>query len=261
MTDEIQMQQQEVINPTESEVLEGEITQENQEAEIVEEQQEAPKKDNSVQKRIDELTRKSREAEREAQYWQQRALGNEKTAEKPLEEPKLEDFEDPKEFIKAATKYAIQEEKKALAAERASEAEAKVLETKTSTWVERQNSARESITDYDEVVSSADLPVQNHIRDALLDSEKGPELVYHLAKNPDVLDRLNSLSPLQAAMEIGRLEAKLATPAAASKPVSNAPPPIKTVGSGRTNAAQDPSNMTQEQYTAWRAKQGARWAR
>lgn len=264
MTDEIQVQQETVSEPTiiteENPVIESEVTEEKQEAEHQEEQQEAPKKDNSVQKRFDELTRKSREAEREAAFWRERALGSNKP-ETQLEEPKIEDFEDAKDYIKAAAKYAIQEEKKAEAAERSREAEAKVLEAKSNSWAERQSSVRESISDYDEVVSGADLPVSNHVRDALLDSEKGPELVYHFAKNPDVLDRLNSLPERQAAMEIGRLEARLTTPEAAPKPISNAPPPIKPVGSGRTNASRDPEQMSPGELKTWMKNNGSRWVR
>jgi hypothetical protein len=46
-----------------------------------------------------------------------------------------------------------------------------------------------------------------------------------------------------------------------SKPVSNAPAPIKPIAGGSSATNVDLQNADMAQYKALRAKQGARWAR
>ena len=100
-----------------------------------------------------------------------------------------------------------------------------------------------------------------------MDSERGPELAYHLAKHPDVLERLNGMTERQADRELGRLEASLQVPAAApAEPparTTQAPKPATPAASQGRSVALDPSKMSVEEYAAWRSKgpSKARWAR
>lgn len=68
------------------------------------------------------------------------------------------------------------------------------------------------------------------VQEEIRESEKGPALVYHLAKNPHIAAELNSLSPRDVAREIGRLEARLASPA--PKKQTAAPAPLNTPKGG-----------------------------
>jgi hypothetical protein len=54
-------------------------------------------------------------------------------------------------------------------------------------------------------------PYVSPLGQALLTSEHGPAIMYQLAKSPAELARISALPPLDAAREIGRLEAKLAS--------------------------------------------------
>jgi hypothetical protein len=93
--------------------------------------------------------------------------------------------------------------------------------------------------------------------DAAFSSEKGPELLYHLAQNPAEADRIARLPPTQASMEMGRLEAKLA--AVPPRKTTQAPDPIAPVsGVGGAQTDADPDKMTVEQWRAWREKQLSR---
>jgi hypothetical protein len=95
---------------------------------------------------------------------------------------------------------------------------------------ERQSEFREATPDYDAVVGKSAVQIAPHVVDTLLDSESGPELAYHLAKRPETVKRINALSPLSAARELGRIEATLSNPAAPQiKPASKAPAPITPV--------------------------------
>ena len=105
------------------------------------------------------------------------------------------------------------------------------------------------------------MQIAPHVVDTLLDSESGPELAYHLAKRPETVKRINALSPLSAARELGRIEATLSNPAAPQiKPASKAPAPITPVRSSAP-AAVDLASANMDQYIAARRKQGATFRR
>lgn len=60
--------------------------------------------------------------------------------------------------------------------------------------------------------------------------EKGPMLAYHLAKNPELTDELNSMSAEDAAAEIARLEAKTSLPQPRTQ--TKAPAPLAGLKGG-----------------------------
>jgi hypothetical protein len=122
--------------------------------------------------------------------------------------------------------------------------------------------------DFDAVVGQSAVEVAAHIRESILDSDRGPELAYHLAKHPQESQRLSAMPPLQAARELGRLEASFDTPAAdvdvpppVARPVTNAPPPTRPAASGKTAPTTDPRRMSVEEIKAQLKAGGSRWMR
>ncbi len=230
-----------------------------------------------VQPRIDELTRKARENEREAQYWKARAEAREaKDAEaaKPAK-PTPDKFTDYNEYVEALADYKAGEKVETTLKARDTEAEARAkAEAFAKSWTERVSEAKTKHADYEQVVSTSDVEVKDHVKDALNDSDVGPQLIYHLAKNPEVAEALNKMTPLGAAREIGRIEAKLATapeaeaaetsePAEEPPPVrktSAAPPPAKPLTAARATAP-NLEKASMDDYVKARKTQGARWAR
>lgn len=97
----------------------------------------------------------------------------------------------------------------------------------------RTAEVRQKNPDFDDVILSAsDVPVSPALQQALLTSEHGPSIMYALAKNPAELARLSALPPLDAAREIGRLEARQPSPTAGpnkQKPAIRPPVPPSTV--------------------------------
>lgn len=111
-------------------------------------------------------------------------------------------------------------------------------------------------TDYDLVISNPALPplAPNTAR-LIIKSEQGPDLAYHLAKNPDLATRIARMDTEQQAMAIGRLEAQLtATPV--TKPnlqkrtVTQAPPPPKPVSSGASIVTKTIAEMSMDEFVA-----------
>lgn len=215
-----------------------------------------------VQPRIDELTRARREAEREAAYWRQVAQGAQSPAQAAPQRPAPENFEKYDDYIDALTDWKAEQ---AVAKRLEADSTRKVAETRAQTFAERQTQARAAMPDYDEVVGGSDTPIANHVGEVILESDLGPQLAYHFAKNPDALMRLNNMSPTAAAREIGRLEATLftkpAAPAAPTKKVSNTPAPAGTLGTQGRATTPALQYLSMDEYMKQRKAQGARWAR
>ena len=117
-------------------------------------------------------------------------------------------------------------------------------------------------------------PLHQAAADLIVQSEKGPEIFYHLGQHPDKAARIARMKPHQQAGAIGRLEAELSVVAPppplaptppptppAPKPTpkpSSAPPPPTPVPSG-TSPTQDPMTMSMKDFVAWdRAQQQAK---
>jgi len=260
---EAQVQEPEVQEP---EVQEPE-TQEDQEPET----QETQRGKKSAQQRINEITKARYEAERLAAYWKGIAEGSrsqtqqipEPAARESAAKPNLADYTNYETYIEALTDWkTTQKVTEAMHNQRAATTQerqqAEALELARG-WASKQESARKSIPDYDEVLGGAETVVAPYVTDAILTSDRGPEVAYHLAKNPALADKLNKLGPIAAAREIGRIEAALEKSSHVTSR-SAPPPPAKTTRSSATTSG-DLAKMDHEQYRAMRAKQGARWAR
>lgn len=97
-----------------------------------------------------------------------------------------------------------------------------------------------------------------HIAQAILESEVGAQLDYHLLANPQEAERLSRLSPANAMKELGKLEMKYSVPVAQTqtqvapqgKKISTAPDPIPAAtGNSRSsgdNWRYDESLSTEE---------------
>jgi hypothetical protein len=223
---------------------------------------------NPVQPRIDELTRKARENEREASYWKSLAMANQAPAPAEVKKPEPGDYQDYGQFVEALADFKAEEKIGKALKEHDEKTTRKAAETtRAQTWNERQGQTRTTTPDYDAVVANSDVPVSKHVGELLLESEYGPQVAYMLAKNPQVAERLNSLAPLQAAREMGRIEATFSgpgsAPAVASAPAvrtTNAPPPARPVPQSSSTLV-DMSKLSTEAYVAQRKKDGASWAR
>ncbi len=190
---------------------------------------------------------------------------------KPQEsgEPKRENYDSDDAFLKAFIRHEAKQEleqgrKAEREAEQGKEKQQKAAagsEKVAKEWSEREKSFQTATKDYDAVVGPfAEEEMQQlsyDARMAIVESDVGPALLYHLAKHPEEAERIADLSPLRQIAELGKLEAKVSMPA---KKTTSAPAPASTTSGGRT-ASKDPSKMDQKEYEDYRKSQGARWAR
>jgi len=229
------------------------VAEEPQSEPVAEEQtkpvEEGEKKPNpKLEKRFSELTKQRELARQEAERERQRASELEarlqalekkaepEKVEQTDQEPRPSDFTDAFEYAKALAEYSTA---KALRERDRVEAERKVNEERQkvmTSWQTKLDQAKAELPDYDEMIASAgDITVSDQVRDSILESDVGPKILYHLAENPEVAQRLNSLSPSSALREIGKLEARFEKTVEAPKTTvkkSNAPAPINPIRGG-----------------------------
>jgi len=138
--------------------------------------------------------------------------------------------------------------------------------TQRSEWEVKLAAAKVKHQDFDAVTqASATVPLSLPVRDMLLMSDHGAELLYYLATHPAEAVALSSMHPVKALSKLGRLEAQIESemglPAAAEEesreptrvPVSRAPKPLPRVGGGGgTPFTKDPSTMDHAEFKAWR---------
>lgn len=164
----------------------------------------------------------------------------------PTEAPRPDQFTTAEDYVEALAEHK--------AAQKLAEREVQQQRTKVdSTYAEREEAVRDKYSDFEDVAYNPDLRITPAMAEVIKESEVGPELAYHLGKNPKEAARIADLSPLAQAREIGKIEASLvATPT--GKKASSAPEPIKPVGS-RTSTVKydttDPRSVSTMSASEW----------
>jgi hypothetical protein len=209
---------------------------------------EAEKVQHAMQKRIDKMTAKLAERERQIQEIEQKYL-----KEKPVQStaPKEDDFESVEDYLKALGRYEAEQEIKTKETERQNAerqaAYQKMIAERQNLAAEKEAEIKKVTPDYDEKVKVVEESISmlsdsqkgsigfQVFRDMLFSSDNMPALTYELGKNPDLMDEMLTMNPLQIARKIARLEIQLENaPKPQTKPVAIPPNPIKGGGTPKT---------------------------
>lgn len=229
-------------------------------------------------KRMGEITAKYRSEERERQAIAQerdRLRAELEQARAPKETEKAKTLEDfgydehkyqahlfdmaEKRAVEAAKRVRIEEQTEAQKASRVRK------------FKEREVEYEKANPDYRDLAYTA--PINDAVAELLTELDTGPELAHYLGKNKSVALQLNDLPPTIAAIELGRIDARLSSEKAAktaaleaakaAKALTNAPPPAGTIeGSGEPSNIKadeaDSDKLSDAEWTRRRNKQLAR---
>ena len=252
-----------------TEVEPTEVVEERSEPEIEKtEQEEKPKANPKLERRFSEITKQREEARKEAQREREArealearlaALEKQSVPQAPKvdEEPQPSQFNDAFEYAKALAEYTadkrIEEMKRQEAEAKVAQERQKVIES----WANKVQKAKEVLPDFDDIVASSDVVVNDDIRDAILESDVGPQILYHLAENDDVAKRISGLSAKQALREIGKLEARFEAKETKPEPTpivrSKAPTPIQPIkGSAPADVPLSTNGEWHGTFQAWK---------
>lgn len=229
-----------------------------------EESKEKPKKQRGFKKKIAKFQVELSAKEQEIERLRSELAAKSQEAAKPVKDkPKLDDFDSQAEFLEALTDWKLQQVKEESKKEIEQEKQKTQAQLKAESYNAKLAKAKEELPDYDEVLEDftdehGDVEISGALTALLSDSQVGPKVLYELMKNKDEFDRLNSLSPLAAAKEFGKLEAKL-TPEKKQelKTKTNAPAPLKSVHGKSAATKKDihNPNLSQAEYEALRRAQ------
>ena len=242
------------------------------EAEVIDK----PKQNPKLEKRFSELTKQREQAKQEAakerearenlearlREYEQKATPI--VAEPLGQEPQPSQFQDAFEYAKALSEWNVEkvlaERDRAEADRRANEERNKVI----SAWTQKVEAAKAKMPDFEEMVASADVAVNDAIRDAIVESDVGPEVLYHLAQDTEYARKLAAMPVAKALKEIGKLEARFeAKDEPEVKSVarqSNAPSPIRPLKAS-SSAADVPINANGEFHGTYQQWKEARLAK
>ena len=232
--------------------------------------QEGERKQNpKLEKRFSEITKQREEARQDAQRERQARVDLEQRlaaleqqrqpqAINVDQEPQPSQFSDAFEYAKAlaefSTERALAERDRQVAQAKEQEAQQKIIQS----WAQKVQEAKAELPDFDDLVASSDVVVNNAVRDAILESDVGPKILYHLAENNDLAKKIASLSPNAALREIGRLEARFEakpeTKQTAPLVRSKAPAPIQPIrgGQGQPDVPMSANGEWHGSYQAWK---------
>jgi len=241
MTDEVVQPAEEVIDPpvtteqpTIAEGAETDATEPAKTEEVIEDtESEAKEHKRSAQARINELTWKNKQLQKQIEAFNAKAEASE-GIKRDLAEHEAEKLTDQRN------------------------------EVDREIWQAREDAARAELPDYDEVVGKSKAHIEESVAHEVLASEMAAHLLHHLAlpENAGLLEKLNTLDEKQLVREVAKLEILLENKKTADvvmKKTTNAPPPVTPVKTGNSVVEKDPQSMNIDEYTAWRRSQGAAW--
>lgn len=253
-----------------------------------EKSEEPPKKKGNpkIESRFSELTQARRAAEERAERLE-RELAEERSKNAPKEpkepidneigpKPKRSEYTDMDDYDDALVEWssnkAAKELKEKEAKEKAEERTKKVI----ADWTKRLEKAKEDLPDFEDMMRSSKAAVSDPARDAIIESEYGPQIAYSLAEDDELAEKVTNMKPADQLKWIGRQEDKFERlaeqaskkdePEAKPEPVKverKAPPaPISPVKGGKT--PDNPVNAPGEfkgTYQEWRAARMAQLQR
>ena len=234
-----------------------------------------PKQNPKLEKRFSELTKRAKQAEAEKQALEARLQELEsKVAPAPQqieqdilgEKPQASQFQDAFEYAEALAEWSAE---KALVERDKQEQQRKVeieRQEVIKSWTSKLEKAKAEMPDFDEMVASSQVQVRDEVRDAILESDVGPQILYQLASDDDLAQRISTMPVNKALKELGKLEVqferKEAPAEVKSEPVARtkAPAPIKplTAGKGTGDVLIDGDGAFHGTYAQWKAARQAK---
>lgn len=211
---------------------------------------------------MDRLRSESEAAKAEARKLKEQIAEYERRAQDPA--PREDQFQDYAEYQAALSAHkamqAMDAREKARFEAEATQREQKVQalqqqqqQEMAQNWAAQVAEAKGRYADFDAVVGAPDLPISQTVAQMLTATDSGADVAYYLGTHRDEAAAIAGMHPIEQAMAIGRIEARLSVPRPRTQ--SNAPAPVTPV-KPKATAAKDPADMTPAEFAKWREKGG-----
>ena len=233
--------------------VEGNESSESPQEGESEDKSELPK---GIQKRFAKLTKQKHEQQAEIENLRKQ-LAESKQALESYKPRGREEFASEAEWIEHLTDQKIQ---KYQAEQQIKYTEDKIQSTSSQSmaqsWNESVQAYAEELPDFAEVVGGVDIPMSQETLQEIVESDMGPKLAYHLAKNPEEAHYLDTLGPQARTRFLTRLEMRLESSpimAPSKAPITKAAPTPNS--NGRPGNPVSPDQMSMADWVKWRNKQ------
>ena len=270
----------ESVEPTEAEDVkessepEQKLEQKELKAEEEAKEQNPEKQKDKLNKRFDKVTQRAKDAEAKAvdlenrlKEYEARVNPQQQQEQTPVKvegKPQASQFNDAFEYAEALAEWSAENALKQRDAEDAGRKAQKAKEKVLESWNKKIAKAKADLPDFDEMVKSSNVVVSDDIRDSILESDVGAQLLYFLASDEDYAERLTKMPLAKALREIGKLEAKFEAkeikPPKAEKQReevsrSTAPSPIRPLTGGKVgnDVLVDTNGEFHGTYSQWKA--------
>ena len=243
--------------------------------EAAEKQQEPgkAKTDPGVQRKIDKLTRRTKTAEEEAAYWRGVAEGRKPEAARTAQPTETDGIQaavlqevgpkpDPNqyattgEYAEAIADWKLRARDAETSIRRQAEATNERFQQTIKSGMEKYpDDFEEKLLDLKDSVGR----LKPHLVEAISGSDVEADVLYYLGSNPDEAARINRMSPVAAAKEVARIEARLAGASAPVKKITTAPEPVRTLAGKSGGASRDifdPTLSTEERIARFKSNRG-----
>ena len=210
-------------------------------------EQEAKREQRRAQNKLEKAFRQKAEWKARAEHFER--LANEAKPQQPQQdagEPRMEQFDDIEKYAEAKAAYREAKVLKENEAKQRQQVQQSYVENVRESWETKASKADSKYEDFDEVVG--DFKPDSPWGFAMAEADNGIDIAYYLAKHPDEAKKINSLHPLAQARAIGKLEAKLQAEPVVPKTPSNAPAPIKPLGSSNSPSTKKLTEMSQDEF-------------
>ncbi len=231
-----------------------------------------PKKDKSrFQEKIDKLTARAREAEREAEAARRKLAELEAAKEKPTEQPATKASGEPdpdaknpdgtdkyplgeldKAYLRDLARYYTQEEQAAAKEKARIEAEQQAVEAARNhlqaQWEQRLAPVTEEIPDFiektmelEDTFEGLDPDYSDYLVQTIKSLENGPQVLYYFANNIEEAQKFVKLGALSATLALGKYDAMFSkqNKAKTEPRTTKAPPPPPVTNKGAAKVKTD----------------------
>ena len=237
-------------------------------------EQTTEKRSEKLNKRFDKVTQRAKEAEARSvdlenrlKEYEARAVPQQEPVKATIEgKPQASQFNDVFDYAETLAEWSAENALKQRDAEEVQRKARKAQDKVLNNWNEKIAKAKTSMPDFDQMVQSSTVVVSNEIRDSILESDVGPQLLYFLASDENFAKKLTEMPLVKALREIGRLEARFEQEdkpkAKANKESvsrSTAPSPIRPLTGGKigNDVLIDTNGEFQGSYAQWKAARQA----
>lgn len=207
-----------------------------------------------VEKKINKLTKAKAEANAKADS----ALKRLKEAEAVIKELKSQKVDVDAMTFDERIKHSVDSQ---LAESRANDVIATANDDLNASgegvWQTKLEAAQTKHSDYAQVVSESNTPMKPDVATAIKESDLGAEMVYQIAKNPELGQELYRASPMRAAMILQSLEQSIGSNSVLTEqtpaPVVSATPTLNSAPTPRPT--KNIADMGMEDFMAMKQKQ------